>query len=87
MAASIETDKKLAIRAVWIHGASHANGAAYILVSRKLGICFWPDPPAPVPVGSPVCAMKPGIAVKNDAIIIATLHEFLDAVTISRKGA
>ena len=40
---------------------------------------FWPEPPVPVPVGSPVCAMKPGDdAVEDDAVVEAPPHQRLD---------
>ena len=43
-------------------------------------LSFWPEPPLPVPVGSPVWAMKPSMTRWNThAVIEALARQFLDA--------
>ncbi len=49
-------------------------------------LSFWPEPPMPVPVGSPVWAMKPSMTRWNDhAVVEALARELLDAGDVVRR--
>jgi hypothetical protein len=56
-----EADEELAVGAVGIVGPGHGDGSAPMRLGRNSAGSVRPEPPVPVPVGSPDWATKPAI--------------------------